>query len=56
MSILACDQCGQWIDTDDCPDAYCEEEDAWYCYLCMPDPGDPEPVPVQRYKNWTQGR
>jgi len=38
MSILLCDQCGRMIDTDDCPEAYFEEEGAWYCYFCAPDP------------------
>jgi hypothetical protein len=55
MSLLKCDSCGCLIDTDDCPDAYFEEENAWYCYLCAPD-GSDEPIAVQRYKNWTQGR
>ena len=56
MSVLACDNCGTLIDTDDEPDAYDEKTDHWYCYLCMPDHDSDEPVSVQRYKNWTQGR
>jgi len=56
MSILKCDSCDTLIDTDDCPEAYDEKADKWWCYLCFPDYDDPDPVPVQRYKNWTQGK
>ena len=56
MSLLKCDSCGCLIHTDDCPDAYDEQADKWYCYLCAPDLGNPDPVPVQRYKSWTQGK
>lgn len=56
MSLLKCDECGDLLDTDDCPEAYNEEADKWWCWLCTPDPDSDEPVAVQRYKNWTQGR
>lgn len=56
MSILKCDSCGDLIDTDDFPEAYDKKADKWWCYLCQPDYDNPEPIAIQRYKNWTQGR
>ena len=56
MSLLKCDSCGCLIDTDEHPEAYDEKADKWWCNLCAPDYDDPDPVPVQRYKNWTQGK
>lgn len=34
MSILCCDRCGRFIDTDDEPGSYVEELDAWICEQC----------------------
>jgi len=56
MSLLKCDNCGALIDTDDEPEAYDGRADKWWCWSCFPDYAEPDPIPVQRYKNWTQGR
>ena len=37
MSIVNCDTCGRHIDSDEHPDAYWPEEDAWYCPSCQPE-------------------
>ncbi len=37
MSILNCDQCGAYIDTDDHPEAYHERLDMWLCPGCCND-------------------
>ena len=34
MSVLTCDSCGDWIDTDDEPEAYDEATDRWFCWRC----------------------
>ena len=37
MSILNCDMCGAYIDTDANPDAYNESLDMWLCHGCWED-------------------
>ena len=56
MSVLCCDECGRFIDTDDEPEAYDPIADKWWCELCFPDYKSDEPMSVQRYQNWSQGR
>ena len=34
MSVLTCQACGDWIDTDDEPEAYNEATDCWLCWWC----------------------
>ena len=34
MSILCCNECGAFIDTDDDPGAYREPLDRWICEYC----------------------
>lgn len=34
MSVLCCDDCGHYIDTDEEPEAYIEKLDKWLCIDC----------------------
>ncbi len=56
MSMLLCDNCEGLIDTDEHPEAYDERADKWWCWSCYPDYESNEPVAVQRYLNWSNGR
>lgn len=34
MSMLACQECAMWLDTDECPETYRETLDKWLCDAC----------------------
>lgn len=44
MSMICCDQCGAFIDSDDDPECFLENPDAVYCESCREDLIEPEAV------------
>ena len=44
MSVLACYDCGRWIDTDDDPASYQEDKGKWLCLQCRED--------LDAYESW----
>ncbi len=56
MSCILCEGCGNMLDAKEHPEAYDERTDKWWCWSCFPDYDSDEPVGVQRYLSWSQGR
>ena len=40
MSVLRCDRCSDFIDTDDEPEAYNEKTNTWLCCHCKEEEDD----------------
>lgn len=37
MSVVRCEGCEMWLDTDECPETYREDLDMWLCEACNND-------------------
>jgi len=56
VSVISCDNCGTYIDTDFNVESWDEQTDKWWCEGCFPDYDSDEPIAEQRHNNWSQGR
>ena len=56
MSVLHCEYCGDFIDTDDDPEAYDEKRGKWTCHACRQQPMSGDTCPkCDGMGEWDEG-